>query len=171
MPTRMDSMIAKTKGKLHGVGVRIEGLAGVFERLAEEHTEAATLMGRLKADHTKRTELWPDIRRMLRAHEQSELRVVYPALRDLPELQLYAAHHATEAKKLSDMIDRIDATDHTLAMWPRLFDELFEMVTTHAKEEEKLIFPKAQAALGSDRVKELETKYLECKQSILGETH
>jgi hemerythrin superfamily protein len=167
----MDSMIAKTKGKLHGVGVRIEGLVGVFEKLAEEHATVATLMGRMKADYTKRTELWPEIRKHLRAHEQSELRAVYPVLRDLPELQLYAAHHATEAKKLSDMIDRIDATDMTLAMWPRLVDELFEMVTTHAKEEEKLIFPKAQAALGHDRAKELEQRYLETESSILGETH
>ena len=170
MSTRMDHMIAKTKGKLHGVGARLEGLTGVFEKLAEEHAEVASLMGRMKADYTKRTELWPQIRQALRAHEQAELRAVYPVLRDLSELQLYAAHHSTEAKKLSDMIDRIDATDMTLAMWPRLVDELFEMVTTHAKEEEKLIFPKAQSALGSDRTRELEETYLETKQAILGET-
>ncbi len=166
MATRMDSMIAKSKGTLHAWKARMVGLVGVFQTLAEQHASVMALMARVQTDPARRAELWPTVRSELRAHEHAEIREVYPALRELDETRRYADHHGTEAKRLEALIDRLDATDMTLPIWSRLFDELVDMVATHAREEETLIFPKAQVALGKVRAKELETRFLATKKQL-----
>jgi hemerythrin superfamily protein len=162
----MDSMMSKGKGTLHAWKARIEGLVGVFKTLAEQHAAVLALMERVQTEQEKRAELWPKIRSELRSHEHAEIREVYPVLRELEDTRRYADHHGTEAKKLEELIDRIDATDMSLAMWPRLFDELVDMVTTHAKEEETLIFPRAQTAIGKARSKELDVRFMTTKKQL-----
>jgi hemerythrin superfamily protein len=168
MPNRMDSMIAKGTGTAKAVEARVRGLVGVFKTLAEEHGEASALLKRVKNNPAKRADLWPKIRQELVSHEKGEMREVYPVLRANPETSALAEHHDTEAGQLSALIDRIHATDMASDEWGQLLDQLISLVEHHVHEEEHDIFPKAQEAIGADRARELEPRFLATKKQIAG---
>jgi hemerythrin superfamily protein len=162
----MDQVISKTSGLAHELRARMNGLVGVFATLAEQHAEAGALLKRAKADESKRLELWPTIRAALKAHEQGELREVYPVLREYPELKAFADRHETEAALLSQMIDHMDAVDPKSPHFAGLIDRLAGLVEAHATEEEQDIFPKSQEVIGDARAKELEAKFLATAKQV-----
>lgn len=166
MPSSMDTMIAKGTGAVKSVEARLHGLTGVFKTLAEQHGEVGALLKRVKADADKRADLWPKIRMELISHEKGELREVYPVLRELPETRALADRHEAEASELSSLIDRINMTPTASEEWGRFFEQLVTMVESHVEEEENDIFPQAQKAIGPDRAKELEPKFLATKKQI-----
>jgi hemerythrin superfamily protein len=166
MPSSMDTMIAKGSGVVKSVEARLNGLVGVFKTLAEQHGEVSALMKRVKHDADKRADLWPKIRTELVSHEKGELREVYPVLRELPETRALADRHEAEASELSSLIDRINMTPTASEEWGRFFEQLVTMVESHVEEEENDIFPQAQKAIGPDRAKELEPKFLATKKQI-----
>lgn len=168
MPNRMDSMIAKGTGAAKAVEARLRGLVGVFKTLAEEHGEAGALLKRVKNNPAKRADLWPKIRQELVSHEKGELREVYPVLRANPETSALAERHDAEAGQLSALIERIHAADMASDEWGQLFDQLISLVEQHVAEEEHDIFPKAQEAIGADRARELEPRFLATKKQIAG---
>ena len=96
MAHRLDTMISKGAGKVKGVKARLEGLVGVFNTLAEQHTEMKVLLRRLQAAPDRRSELWPEIRRELLSHERAEVREVFSMLRDRAETRAFAEHHDLE---------------------------------------------------------------------------
>jgi len=168
MPNRMDSIIAKGTGTAKAVEARLRGLVGVFKTLAEEHGEVGALLKRVKNDPAKRSELWPKIRQELVSHEKAELREVYPALREHPETSALAERHDAEATELSALIERLHQTDVAAAEWGPMFERLVGLVDHHVEEEEHDIFPKAQEAIGADRAREIEPKFLAVKKQIAG---
>jgi hemerythrin superfamily protein len=166
MPNRMDSVIAKGTGVAKAVEARLHGLVGVFKVLAEQHGEAGALLKRVKADPSKRAELWPKIRQELTSHEKGELREVYPVLREYAETRVFADRHQAEADELSAQIDRIHGLDMAAPAWEREFDRLIQLVEAHVREEENEIFPAAQDAIGADRAKEIEPRFLAAKKQL-----
>jgi hemerythrin superfamily protein len=162
MPNRMDSMISKGAGKLKGVKARLDGLVGVFRTLAEQHGEVKVLLERLQDKPEKKPELWPEIRRELLSHERGELREVYPVLRQHMQTRALAEHHDQEAAEMESLIEKLD-TPQTLD-WQALYNQLVDAVIHHAEEEEKEIFPKAQAVLGDQACKALDARFLAAKQ-------
>jgi hemerythrin superfamily protein len=162
----MDSIIAKGTGAAHALDARLHGLVGVFTTLSEQHGEVGALLKRVKADPARRAELWPKIRQELVSHEKAELREIYPVLREFPETQVLAERHETEATELSALIDRIHETEMASASWGQLFDRLVGLVQQHVQEEEHEIFPRAQQAIGADRAKELEPRFLAAKKQV-----
>lgn len=166
MPSSMDTMIAKGSGVVKSMEARLHGLVGVFKTLAEQHGEVGSLMKRVKNDADKRAELWPKIRMELVSHEKGELREVYPVLRELPETRALADRHEAEATELSSLIDRINTTPIASEEWGRFFEQLVTMVESHVEEEENDIFPNAQKAIGHERAKELEPRFLAAKKQI-----
>lgn len=165
MSNRMDSMISKGAGMMKGVKARLEGLTGVFKTLAEQHGEAAAMMKRLQSKPEKKAELWPEIRRALLSHERGEIREVYPVLRQHVQTRSLADHHDQEAAEMERLIERIDAA--VADEWRPLFDQLVEMVTRHASEEENDIFPKAQEAIGDQTTKDLESRFLATQKQVM----
>jgi Hemerythrin HHE cation binding domain len=166
MPNRTDSMISQTVGKAKAVKARMSGLVGVFQRLAEQHGEVASLLKRIKADGDKRTTLWPEVRIELLSHERGELNEVYPAIAVHPEGKPLVDQHAAEAAQLETMIERLDALASSTEAWGALFDKLVATVTAHASEEESQIFPAAQDLIGADRARDLEDIFLAAKERI-----
>ena len=160
MPNPMDEVISKGAGLANEVKARLDGLVGVFNTLAEQHGEAGALLKRAKGDVDKRLELWPTIRASLRAHEQGELREVYPVLGTFTELQAFVKRHDAEASQLSQTIDQMDALDPRSAQFGTLLDKLIGLIEAHVAEEEKHIFPTSQKVIGEDRAKEIEPKFL-----------
>jgi hemerythrin superfamily protein len=159
MANPMDQVISKGTGLAHELQARMDGLVGVFATLAEQHGEAGALLKRAKADETKRPELWPTIRAALKAHEQGELREVYPVLRTYAELTALADRHEMEATQLSQTIDRMDAVAPRSPQFAALLDTLIALVDSHVAEEEKQIFPRAQNVIGDVRAKELDARF------------
>jgi len=166
MPNRMDSIISKGAGAAKAVEARLHGLVGVFKVLAEQHGEASALLKRVKSDPSKRAELWPKIRQELTSHEKGELREVYPVLREYAATRALADRHQTEADALSAQIDRIQALEMASSEWGRELERLIELVENHVREEEHDIFPKAQEAIGADRAKEIEPRFLAAKKQL-----
>ena len=156
MPNQLDSIISQGAGKMSGAKARMHGLVGVFKVLCEQHGEAGNLLKRVKADSSKRADLWPKIRDELTSHEKGELRTLYPLLAEHEETRDFAEQHAREANQLSATIEHIDATNMDSPQWTHLFAQLISLVEQHVREEETEIFPKAQDVLGKDRAKELE---------------
>ena len=145
----------------------VDGLVGVFRTLADQHTEVAGLFEQVKASPESRALLWPRIRRELVSHEHSEVRELYPVLRQLEETRALADHHDQEARELDALIARLDALDITSDEWTEKFELLVKTVLHHAKsEEEAKIFPIAQQALGEARAIELDAKVLAVKQKL-----
>jgi hemerythrin superfamily protein len=159
MANPIDQLMSKGAGKVNEIKARSHGLVGVFAVLAEQHGEAGSLLKRLKADPSKRGALWPTIRTALMAHEQGELREVYPALRMYDELTGFCARHDAEASELSATIEQIDALAPDSTRFPSLLDTLIGLVEAHVAEEEGRIFPKAVEVLGAARSKELQPKF------------
>lgn len=167
MPSRTDQMISKTKGALKAVKATAKGLGGVFRVLMVQHGEAAALLHRAKAHPDKRIELWPTIRQELISHERAELSVLYPELRDLPGLHGLVDHHDREASELDSLIGRLHALDPRSAGWVTLFDDLIDLVERHVSEEESVIFPRANEALGAARSRELEDRFMAAKKAAM----
>jgi len=138
---------------------RRDGLVGVFQTIAGQHGEVASLIDRVKADPRKREALWPRIRVSLLAHEKAELKVVYPVLGRYSELDQHVTQHAQEAQQLEDVITRLDAMTLQGEDWMTLFESLAELVVSHANEEENEIFPASINAIGQDRAKDLDDKF------------
>jgi hypothetical protein len=155
MANPMDQIISKGTGLAHELQARMDGLVGVFATLAEQHGEAGALLKRAQADESKRPELWPTIRAALRAHEQGELREVYPVLRQYSQLTAYADRHETEASELSKTIDQMNMLAPRSPQFAALLDKLVGLVDAHVAEEEKEIFPTAQKVIGDARAREL----------------
>jgi hemerythrin superfamily protein len=145
-----------------------DGLLGVFRTLADQHDAVAAMFAKLAETPEARAMLWPELRRELVSHEHSEVRELFPVLRQVEELRALADHHDDEARGLDAMIRRLDTLDVQSDEWAEQFQELVRTVTYHAKEEEeKKIFPLAQRALGEPRALELDAKVALARQQIL----
>lgn len=168
MANRMDDVVSHGMGKVKAVKARFEGLIGVFNTLAEQHGEVAALFKRIQDKPERRGELWPKIRAELISHEQSEIRELYPVLRQFPETAALADQHDAEAREMAATIHRLDELDLHDEAWDVLFDELVANVLHHAtQEEERDIFPRAQQVLGEERALELDAKVVATKQQIM----
>lgn len=169
MPNRSNDTVPRGSKPIPVPGP--EGLVGVFSTLADQHDQVAQLFDQLEASPESRALLWPQIRRELVSHEHSEVRELFPVLRQYEETRELADQHDAEARELDALIARLDALDIQSDDWVDVFDELVETVTHHAKDEEEAnIFPLAQRVIGETRAVELEAKVLAAKQQLV-ESH
>jgi len=166
MPTRTDSALAKNIVVAHAVKATIDGLHGVFATLAKQHGEVSSLMKRVEDDAEKRVELWPAIRAQLLSHERSELRAVFPELRMNAETLDLADQHEDDAIALEGFIQELDGTAIESNMWGAKFAALAATVRQHAADEEREIFPRAQAVLGKTRTNALDAELLAAEKQI-----
>ncbi|HEY6880809.1 MAG TPA: hemerythrin domain-containing protein [Polyangiales bacterium] len=170
MPGHLQEVAAKVMGKAKVAKGAIEGLSGIFTTLMEEHGHVAALMMRLKgsADVALRRTLWPKIRAELLSHEQGELLVLYPVYRAHPELAQIAAAHERDATQLTALIDELDTTDMTHALWGERFAGLVQAVQRHVKDEERDFFREGNRVFGSQN-KALDAQFKRTKQRALDE--
>jgi len=166
MPNPMDTVISKGKGVIKSFEARLDGLRGVFRVLAQQHAEVAALIKRVEHDADKRRDLWPTIRTELLSHERAELRELYPVLRQHATTRSLADHHDADAREMEQMIARLDSLDIESEAWGVLFSELADAVAAHAGEEEQVIFPTAQEAIGEVIAEDLEGTVLAAKRQL-----
>ncbi len=165
MPNTIENVGAKVVGKSAEVEARLQGLRGVFLKLAEQHHEVGSLLARAESteDFTTRASLWRQIRKELVSHEQAELLQIYPALAGLEAVSDIVAAHATDAAELETSIAEVDAIAVQTKDWKPALRRLIAKVTEHMELEEKDFFPKAQQALGVDAATQLEEPFERAK--------
>jgi hypothetical protein len=157
MPNAIESTGAKVMGAVKDVKATFKGLTGVFKHLMEEHGKVGALLSRVKSssDVSLRAELYPTIRKELKAHEKGELTAVYPVLANFVETSSIATEHQREADDLDAAIAAVDALSFDDAKWASTFEELAALVEAHVEQEETDFFPKAQKVIGDDEAEAL----------------
>lgn len=168
MTNPVEELASKAMGAAKVGKATLEGLTGIFKKLAQEHGEVSALLLRVKSssDPTVRAELFPKIRKELLSHERGEMTVLYPVYREYPETEGIADIHDREAGELEKMISTVVATEYQDPEWETRFDALVDLVKRHVAEEENDFFLKGQKVLG-DRAKPLEKQFIEVKESTL----
>jgi hemerythrin superfamily protein len=163
---RSDPALARSRAVAKPAEPRVEGLTGLFALLVQQHGEAGALLSQIVKDPSQRPELWPKIRVALLTHERAEMRVLYPELRMHDSLRALANRHDAEASELERMVHDLDLVEMVSSTFGNLVERLGDTVRRHAAEEERDIFPKAQALLGRERAKQLEPKFVATQKSL-----
>jgi hypothetical protein len=168
MTHKVEELASKAFGVFKGAQAAFEGIDGVFRHLVREHGEATALLMRLKfsADPTLRAELWPAIRRELLAHEEAEMRVVYPALRGVADTRGMAVEHDRDAEELKQAIDEQHAIAVDSELWQPGLERLIQLVQEHVRDEEEEYFPIADRAF-EDSSAELLKRFEQAKSEAL----
>jgi hypothetical protein len=166
MPNPIENAVAKVAGMTGAVEARFRGLKGVFMKLAEQHHQVSAMLTRAESatDHTKRHDLWQEIRRELMSHEQGELMEVYPVLEGYDATRQIAREHADRAGELEGLIRQVDAIGYQSDAWLPALQRLIAKVKEHVETEEKDYFPRAQEAMGDEVAKQIEQPFLRTKE-------
>jgi hypothetical protein len=166
MPNPVENFAAKTAGKAAGLRARAQGLVGVFNVLAQQHEQAASLLARAKhaSDPAKRRDLWAQVRCELICHERAELSTVYPVLEENPSSADIARDHADSAGDLEAAMASIDALGYESSSWESSLNSLIQLVQRHVQQEEKEFFPRAQGIIGKEAAHALERPFLAAQE-------
>jgi len=171
MPNTVETFAAKTAGKAAGLRARAQGLVGVFNVLAQQHEQAASLLTRAKQanDPAKRRDLWSQVRRELICHGRAELSTVYPVIEENPASAEIAREHADSSRGLEAAIANVDALGHDSSGWESALDSLIQLVQQHVEQEEKEFFPRAQDTMGKEAAHALERPFLAAQQQCMSQ--
>ena len=169
MPNRMEEAMSKGAGKVKAATARLKGLTGVFNHLAEEHTEASTLLKRAKSAHepAKQQDIWLKLRKELLSHEKAEMSEVYSELERHNATRELVMRHNREAEQLERAIAQVDQADYGTEAWQARLSALEQLVKEHVHEEEHDFFPKAQDALDQETIRDLEQRFEQAKKAIM----
>ena len=143
MSHKVEELVSKAFGVMKGAKASVEGLGGVFRHLVQEHGEASALLMRLKltSDTKVREEIWRMVRRELLLHEEAEMRVVYPALRESEETRAMSLEHDRDAQDMQQAIAELDEIGTSSPQWQPALERLIQMVQEHVRDEEEEYFP------------------------------
>jgi hypothetical protein len=167
---RMGEKVAsKASGAIRATKARVERETGVFEQLTREHGEVIALLERVRmsSELEVRAALMPRIRAELLSHEKGEATDVYPIFRQHEDLADFAEEHDTDVEQLEEAIAQLFALGYEDELWPSRFDDLYDLVTRHIREEEEEYFPAASHALGRDQSEQILRRYQMTKAGAL----
>ena len=169
MTSRMEKMAPEALGAVEATKARAKGLTGVFEQLTREHGEVIAMLMRVRmsSELEVRSGLMPKIRAELLSHEAGEMTDVYPVFRQHEDLADFAEEHQMEAEQLEETIAQLSAVPYEDELWPSRFDDLYDLVTRHVREEEEEYFPSASRALGREESERILTRYQVTKARVM----
>jgi len=154
----MSKAAAKVAGKAKGAAKALAGYPKIFNHLAAEHAELATLMKRVSAsadDSSVREELFPDICKNLLAHAHAEEKEFYPVLEEFPELKSLVDLCFEDHDHIEDCLDELDAVPMDTTTWMERFERLVNAVTRHVEREENELFPVASELVSRQQSDEM----------------
>jgi len=142
-----------------------------FNLLKADHRKVAELFEELEAANGKaKLQVFEQIKTELELHTHIEEKIFYPALekpRETHDLTLEAyEEHDVVKKLLKELSKAKSATDE----WEAQAKVLRENVEHHVEEEENELFPKAESALGEDKIEALGEQMAAEKERKQGRT-
>jgi hemerythrin superfamily protein len=161
--------VGKAAGKIKGAAAAVTGDRGIFRHLKEEHTEVNVMLKALKAakGDTRRKQ-FDEMRRELLAHAKAEEAEFYPVLRNAEETRDLAEDAIDDHARIEDLLDRLSEMDVDSETFGEVCDELASEVEDHVQMEEKELIPAAQRIIDDERAKELDERYTQKKQELMG---
>lgn len=139
----------------------------IFDLLEKDHDEAKSLIEKIEGSSERavkmREQTFAKLSHALELHMQFEEKVLYPALRKMPEFKDQIAEALEEhsgAKKILKKLQRLDASD---AEFMSSLEQLKQDLEHHIEEEENELFPEAREPLG-ERGEEMGARYREMKR-------
>lgn len=140
----------------------------IFDLLEKDHDEAKAIIEKIEGTSDRavktREQAFAKLSHALEMHMQFEEKVVYPALRKMPQFKDQISEAVEEhsgAKKILKKLQRMDAGDEE---WMSLLEELKADLEHHIEEEENELFPEAREPLGEERGEEMGARYRAMKR-------
>lgn len=171
---KTSEMAGKVTGKAKQAKQVMAGRTGIFSTLAEDHGEVAALLKRAKNTDTdsadglaERRSLFAEIKSQLLAHAKAEEAEFYSPLAQNPETRALIQESTSEHRELEAILEELNATDLSSAVWLGLLEQLEDTVQHHVDEEENALFPKAQKILSHDEAKHMDTRFQTLKATEL----
>lgn len=161
MPNRMEKVASEALGAAKATKARVEGVTGVFAQLTREHGEVIALLMRVRmsSELEVRAGLMPQIRAELLSHERGEAADLYSVFQQHEDLADFAEEHDMDVEQLEEAIAQLSALRYEDELWPSRFDDLYDLVIRHTREEEEEYFPAASRALGREQSEQILTRY------------
>jgi hemerythrin superfamily protein len=141
---------------------RTDAEGSVFERLVEEHVAIRKLLEAGLASHADdptRTAAFHQLARMIRAHARAEDEIVFAALDGSHELggHMRADHVAHAA--IAEALDDVEALAPSSPAWKQRLHGLSALLTSHFRDEETVVFPRARFVISAQRAAEMLALY------------
>ena len=142
-----------------------------FNLLKADHRKVAQLFDELESANGKaKLQVFEQIKTELELHTHIEEKIFYPALekpRDTHDLTLEAYEEHDVVKKLLQQLSKARTANDE---WEAQAKVLRENVEHHVEEEENELFPKAESALGEERIEALGEEMAAEKERKQGRT-
>jgi len=142
-----------------------------FNLLKADHRKVAALFDELESANGKaKLQVFEQIKTELELHTHIEEKIFYPALekpRDTHDLTLEAYEEHDVVKKLLQQLSKARTANDE---WEAQAKVLRENVEHHVEEEENELFPKAESALGEERIEALGEEMAAEKERKQGRT-
>lgn len=140
---------------------------GVFARLAADNAELVSLFARTQVapDPEAKQTLWTELRRSLLSHERAKSHELYRVCDEYPSLLVYSEEATHQNRVIESLVRDLSSLAFDSAEWRTTFEDLRDKVQSHIEREEAEVFPRAQAAMGTDRAEVLELAYISARRS------
>jgi hemerythrin-like domain-containing protein len=142
-----------------------------FNLLKADHKKVAQLFDELESANGKaKLQVFEQIKTELELHTHIEEKIFYPALekpRDTHDLTLEAYEEHDVVKKLLQQLSKARTANDE---WEAQAKVLRENVEHHVEEEENELFPKAESALGEEKIEALGEEMAAEKERKQGRT-
>ena len=169
MPHRTEQAESKMVESDKAVHKHVDGLSGVFDELADEHSEISMLLS-IEADEldgSNRRQRYSRLRQRLLAHEIFELEELYPILEKHEATNQLVAEHAEDAAAFEAAVKHLDSLDMDGPNWLPEFNRLVELFDQHVEQEEYEYFPEAQQQLDREESQRLQSRYIAARHAAL----
>jgi hemerythrin superfamily protein len=150
----------------------VESLAAdIFELLRRDHRNVRALLDAIEgaADDRQRQALFAQLVNEVEAHSQAEDDVFYTSIEGGAELADLIDDARHEHDEVESMLEELDGIPVSGDDWLEKVREIRMLIEHHVAEEEQLIFPLAERALGSDEALRLGGEFLRAKQIVTEE--
>ncbi|THA46203.1 hemerythrin domain-containing protein [Streptomyces sp. A1136] len=136
---------------------QLGGEASILARQRRDHEELDRLMRRYDADPhppEERQQILKDIIQFTFAHAFAEETVLWPALRRLhPDGDALTSRVEQEHQEINVLVAAIERTDPAYPRHRELTSRAFDVIRQDIRDEEDLLLPRLQEALGNDRAR------------------
>lgn len=136
----------------------------VFEELKREHGEISRLLKRADMDPRQFSHLAQEIAE----HFQTEEDVLYTPLRNDRNLRGTILEGGAEHHVVDLIVREIERSKTGTDEWHARLKVLRESLERHMREEENLLFPRAEELIGSDRYIEMAGGYRTSERVLIG---